>query len=132
MKQAYIAIALRTRQSMQAEIDAICTALETARISPFVFVDRYHFAPGEAVKMMQIAKKHLDESAILIAEISHKAIGVGIEIGYMAAQAKTIIYLRHEGADYSSTAGGLANFEIVYQTAGDLEEKLTAFFHKWE
>lgn len=123
MKQAYIAIAMHKRQMMHAEVKAICTALHLAKIVPFVFLDHYHFAPEDALNMMQTARKHMDESNILIAEVSHKAIGVGIEVGYMAAQGKTIIYLRRDGTDYSTTVGGLAAFEIVYRGAKDLQEQ---------
>ena len=125
VQQAYIAIALSKRQAMQAEIETICAALEMAAIKPFVFVDHYHFAPEQAVEMMQRAKQHMNASQLLIAELSHKAIGVGIEVGYMAAQGKTIVYLRREGSDYSSTVGGLANFEIVYRDVQHLDELLS-------
>lgn len=124
MKQAYIAISLSKRQSMQAEIDAIYEILEAAQIEPFIFVDRYHFSPDDALLMMQTARKHMDESEILIAEVSHKAIGVGVEVGYMAAQGKTIIYLRREDAEHSTTVGGMADFAIVYSDVEELREKL--------
>jgi len=124
MKQAYIAIALNKRQIMQPEIEAICRSLECASIVPFIFVDRYHFGSQDAIKMMQAAKRHMDESDILIAEISHKAIGIGVEVGYMAAQKKPIIYLRRNGADYSTTVGGMASYEIVYKDNADLQRQL--------
>jgi len=128
MKQAYVAISLRKRPIMQAEIDAICDVLESEKIHPFIFVDRYHFTENDAVEMMQTAKKHMDESDLLIAEVSHKAIGVGIEVGYMAAQRKRIIYLRRDGAEYSTTVGGLADFDIVYRDAGNLQKQLQSLF----
>lgn len=124
LKQAYIAISLSKRQSMQAEIDAICEVLEAAQIKPFIFVDRYHFSPDDAVLMMQTAKSHMDESEFLIAELSHKAIGVGLEVGYMAAQGKTIFYLRREDAEHSTTVGGMANVTVVYRDVDDLREEL--------
>lgn len=123
MKQAYIAIALRKREMMNFEVETICTVLQLVQIIPFVFVDHYHFTPEDALHMMQSARKHMDESNMLIAEVSHKAIGVGVEVGYMAAQGKTIIYLRRDGTDYSTTVGGLATFEIVYRDAKDLREQ---------
>lgn len=126
MKLAYIAIALRSRQIMQAEIEAICTALKSLQITPFIFVDSYHFAPEDASEMMRIAKKHMDESDLLIAEVTQKAIGVGIEVGYMTARNKTVIYLRRSGADYSTTVGGIADYEIVYQDTADLQAQLTS------
>ena len=126
MKQAYIAISFSQYKTMQAEIEAIRAVLEAAQIEPFVFVERYHFGLDEARTMMQTAKKHLDESDVLIAELSHKAIGVGVEVGYMAAQGKPIVYLRREGAEYSSTVGGLADVAITYRDIADLKGQLGA------
>jgi len=124
MERAYIAIAFSQYRTMQAELEAIRAVLEAVQIEPFVFVEHYHFALDEASEMMQTAKKHLDESDILIAELSHKAIGVGVEVGYMAAQGKPIVYLRRTGSDYSSTVGGLATYEIVYRDIEDLKGQL--------
>ena len=128
MKQAYIAISFSQYQTMQAELEAIRAVLKAVQIEPFVFVEHYHFALDEAKTMMQTARKHLDESDVLIAELSHKAIGVGVEVGYMSAQDKPILYLRREGAEYSSTVGGLATYEIVYRDIADLRGQLGEVF----
>ena len=132
MKQAYIAISFSQYKAMQAEIEAICAVLQAAQIEPFIFVERYQFTMDEAVEMMQAAKKHLDESDVLIAELSHKAIGVGVEVGYIAAKGKPIIYLRAEGTEYSSTVDGLADVAIVYADIADLKGQLEQIFTQLE
>ena len=73
---------------------------------------------------MQQAFADIDSSDFLIAEVSEKAIGVGIEIGYAVAAKKPVIYLRNELTEHSTTAAGAANKVIIYQNTSDLEQKL--------
>ena len=74
--------------------------------------------------MMQAACEEIQHSDILVAELSDKAIGIGIEIGYASALNIPILYLRRQGTEYSKTAGGLANTQFVYHGPEDLKEKL--------
>lgn len=75
--------------------------------------------------MMQQAFADINSSDLLIAEVSEKAIGVGIEIGYAVAAKKPVIYLRNELTEHSTTAAGAASRLIIYQSPLDLEQKLT-------
>ena len=43
----------------------------------------------------------IDNSDILIAEVSEKAIGVGIEVGYAKAKGKPIIYIKNQSVCFS-------------------------------
>ena len=89
-----------------------------------VFVDQYNFRPDQEIEMMQTAFREIDSCDILIAELTTKSIGVGIEIGYAYASKKPIYYLRKKGSEYSTTASGSADVVIVYDDASDLIEKL--------
>lgn len=60
--------------------------METFGISGFVFVDEYQFSANEETEMMQKAMEDVEKSAILIAEVSEKGIGIGIEVGYAKAK----------------------------------------------
>ncbi len=73
---------------------------------------------------MQQAFADINSSDLLIAEVSEKAIGVGIEIGYAVAAQKPVIYLRNAQAEHSTTAAGAANRAIIYENPEDLREKL--------
>ena len=75
--------------------------------------------------MMATAFKEIDNSDFLIAELTHKSIGVGIEIGYAFATKKPIIYVRQKGAEYSTTTAGCSVFVIEYENETDLVEKIS-------
>jgi nucleoside 2-deoxyribosyltransferase len=74
--------------------------------------------------MMQLALSEIAKSDLLIAEVSEKAIGVGIEVGFAAALGKPVIYLRKTDVEYSTTVGGLATETVVYDNLQDLDQKL--------
>ena len=124
MQKAYLSIGYQNKQHLQSEIDIIQKTLAGFHIRLFIFVDVYHFTADEEKQMMQKAFNEIDLSNFLIAEVSEKAIGVGIEIGYAIAKNKPVIYLRNENAEHSTTAAGSAQHIIVYRDAVQLAEKL--------
>lgn len=126
MKKAYLSIGFQNRQLMSEEIETIKQVLSGFNIGLFVFVDTYHFKPGQEKEMMQQAFADIDSADLLIAEVSEKAIGVGIEIGYAVAKQKPVIYLRNTRAEHSTTAAGAASVAICYTNTEDLTQKLKA------
>ena len=72
----------------------------------------------------QTAFKEIHQSDILIAELSNKATGVSVEVGYAFARNKPIIYLKRKNAEYSTTVGGCANYLIEYSDEKDLKKQL--------
>jgi nucleoside 2-deoxyribosyltransferase len=124
MKKAYLSISYRNRKKLSAEMEVIQTALALNQIELFVFIDNYQFAPSEEKQMMQQAFTDITSADLLIAEVSEKAIGVGIEIGYASALNKPIVYLRNTHSEHSTTASGCAAHSIIYQNPEDLAQKL--------
>lgn len=124
--KAYISVSFNKRKSLDAEITAIIRVLNESGISAFVFVDKYNFDPSQEREMMRQAITDIENSDLLIAETSHKAIGVGVEVGYAKAKNKPIIYLRNNDAEHSTTVSGISNFQIIYSDADDLASKLFA------
>lgn len=120
MKKAYFSVGYRSRQLLETEINVIRELLGKHQIQLFVFVDNYRFSPQEEQQMMQQAFRDIADADLLIAEVSEKAMGVGIEIGYAAALQKPVICLRHAGAEHSTTASGSANHSLVYANAGEI------------
>lgn len=125
MKKAYLSLSFQKRKELQNEVVAIQQALSAFNIDLFVFVDQYLFTKDQEKQMMQQAFADIDSSDLLIAEVSEKAIGVGIEIGYAVAVQKPVIYLRNVLAEHSTTAAGSADHSIIYSNAEDLFKKLT-------
>ena len=126
MKKAYLSISFQKRKELQNEIAAIQQVLSAFNIALFVFVDKHLFTKEQEKQMMQQAFTDIDSSDLLIAEVSEKAIGVGIEIGYAVAAKKPVIYLRNKQAEHSTTAAGAANHILIYGSLEDLKEKLIA------
>lgn len=120
MKKAYFSVGYRSRQLLETEINVIRELLGKHQIQLFVFVDNYRFSPQEEQQMMQQAFRDIAGADLLIAEVSEKAMGVGIEIGYAAALQKPVICLRHAGAEHSTTASGSATHSLVYANAGEI------------
>ena len=128
--QAYIAISYTKRKSLRSELNAICEALKEFSIRSFVFVDNYSFGASEEKHMMKLAFEEIDKADLLIAEVSEKAIGIGIEAGYAKGKNKPIIYLRKINAEHSTTVGGTADHTIIYKDPADLKQKLSLLLLK--
>ncbi|MFH1535721.1 MAG: hypothetical protein ABIC96_01435 [Patescibacteria group bacterium] len=64
--------------------------------------------------LMRSALKKIDESDLLIVELSNKAIGIGLEAGYAKAKGKKIIYLHKIRSEISTTIDGISDIKIEY------------------
>jgi nucleoside 2-deoxyribosyltransferase len=130
MKKAYLSIGYQNRKRLEAEISALQEVLSAWQVALFVFVDQYHFTPQQETEMMQQAFRDISSSDLLLAEVSEKAIGVGIEIGYAVALGKPVIYLRQARAEHSTTASGSAGYSVIYSNAGEISQLLTPILAK--
>ncbi len=125
MATAFVSVSYAHHCALSAELDAIAGALSAHGITAHIFVRAYTFAPDDARAMMAAALRDLHAADLLIAEVTHKAIGVGVEVGMAAALGKPVIYVRHADAEPSTTVGGLAAAHITYRDAADLEAQLS-------
>ena len=128
--RAYIAISYNKRNSLQTELNVIKSILELFSIDAFVFVDKFSFRSNEEKQMMQQAFTEIDQADLLIAEVSDKAIGIGVEVGYAKAKNKPIIYLRNTAAEHSTTIAGTSDHVIIYNDASNLEKQLAEILKK--
>lgn len=128
--KAYISVSFSKRKLVNKEITAITDTLNEFKISSFVFVDNYKFDLAEEQQMMKQAMANIDNCDILIAETSHKGIGIGVEVGYAKAKNKTVIYLRQKHTEHSTTVSGISDFQIVYLNTTDLKNQLAATVNK--
>ncbi|OGY35171.1 MAG: hypothetical protein A3E36_00655 [Candidatus Andersenbacteria bacterium RIFCSPHIGHO2_12_FULL_45_11b] len=129
MEKAYISISFKNRKKLDAEISALKEVLQKHNIRPQVFVDEYVFSPEQEKEMMEQATKDISESSLLIAELTEKAIGVGIEVGYAAALKIPVLYVKHKNAEYSKTIGGLSAKVISYENTEDLKKQLDQYLN---
>ena len=122
--KAYLAISYSNRKKFNNEIEALKRLCSENDVELLVFVDKYNFEPNQEDEMMKTAFLEIDSSDLLIAELTTKSIGVGIEMGYAFAKRKTIFYLRRSGSEYSTTAAGISNVIIEYNDEFDLYNKI--------
>ncbi len=115
MKKAYLGLSISNRTNLGQEIEVLKRCLAKHEIELCVFVDIYHFKAGQEHEMMAQAFREIDQSDFLIVELTKKAIGVGVEVGYAHAKGKPVIYLKRKGAKYSTTVGGCAKYMIDYE-----------------
>lgn len=120
----YLGISKSKRGNFDKEIEAISNCLKRYGLELRVFVDLYSFDRDQEKEMMDNAFDEIEESLFLIAEVSKKAIGVGVEVGYAKARNKPIIYIKRKEASYSTTVGGTADAKIAYLNAAQLEAEL--------
>jgi len=120
MEKAYFAISYSNRKRFDKEIESLKILFNKNDVELLVFVDKYNFKANQEKEMMKVAFEEIDSSDFLIAELTTKSIGVGIEIGYAYAKNKPIIYLRKKDSEYSTTASGCSNYVIEYETEFDL------------
>lgn len=126
MSTAFVSVSYAHRLILSAELDAIAAALHAHGLTAHIFVRAHHFRPDQAQEMMIATLRAVRAADLLIAEVSYKAIGVGIEVGMAAALSKPILYVRQASAEPSTTVGGLATATIVYLNAADLRAQLDA------
>lgn len=128
--KAYIAVSSSKREQVEKELNAIAETLKQFNTTACVFVDNYKFTAEQEAQMMRQAMQEIDSCDILIAELSYKAIGVGIELGYAKAKSKPVIYLRKKDSDHSTTASGISDYSIIYTNIVDLQNQLAAIINK--
>jgi nucleoside 2-deoxyribosyltransferase len=128
--KAYISVSYKNRKSVDSEIEEIIQTLRESSISSLVFVDRYRFEPEQEHEMMKTAMSEIDSCDLLIAEVSDKGIGIGVEVGYAKAKGKPVVYLRHQNAEHSTTVSGVSDFQVIYSDITDLKQKLTQVITK--
>ena len=122
--RAYIAVSFAKHSALQPILNTLKEALAAAGIIPFVFVEHYRFKPMQEKQMMDTALQEIAQSNMLIAEVSDKAIGIGVEAGYARAMNKTLLYLRRGDCAHSTTVAGISDYSIIYTDGADLRVQL--------
>ena len=130
MKTAYFGISKSNRAIFDKEVNQLKKCLAKNSIELLVFVDKYDFKLGQEKEMMKIAFEEIENSSFLVVELTKKAIGVGIEVGYAFAKQKPIIYIKRKNAKYSTTVGGCTDFIIEYKNEFHLSEEIEKLITK--
>lgn len=121
---AYFGISKSNRINFDLEIEAIKNCLQAHHVDLKVFVDDHQFTAAQEKEMMQTAFADIDACDVLIVEVTKKAIGVGVEVGYAKAKNKPIVYLKRQGSKHSTTVGGTSDYHIEYHDVNHLYQEL--------
>lgn len=125
--KAYIAIKYHPDNQNRPVIEQISNALEQNGFDT-VCVTRdlenwgqIHFSPEE---LMQRSFAEIDESDLVVIDLTEKGVGLGIEAGYAWAKQIPIVTIAKKGADISTTLQGISHRVYWYDEFDDL----TGFF----
>jgi 2'-deoxynucleoside 5'-phosphate N-hydrolase len=124
-KIAFVSVSFAHKHTLTDALAAISDACVASGLRANIFVNAYSFAPEQTRAMMEQTVTDIRAARVLIAEVTHKAIGVGIEVGYAAALNIPVIYVRHADAEASTTVGGIANHAVVYGNPESLRRQLS-------
>ena len=121
--KAYFAIKFHEDSKNKKLIETISEILKQKGIETIVMTRDYEnwakikFTPKE---LMELTFKEIEKSDILIADITEKGVGIGIEAGYAFAKRKPVIVIAKEGSDIPNTLRGIAKKVVFYKKAEDL------------
>jgi len=130
VKKVYLAISYSKRELFNKEVNALKSLFNSYGIELLVFVDKYNFQQSEEKVMMNAAFGEIDSCDLLIAELTIKSIGVGIEMGYAYSKEIPICYIRRTGSEYSTTAAGCASSIIEYDGIDMLVREINLLMNK--
>lgn len=122
-KQAYIGIKYHEDNRNQPEIDQLSRQLEKAGYHTVCITrdvekwGKIHLSPPE---LMRRTFTIIDQSDLIVMEMSEKGVGLGIEAGYAYAQGKNLLILLQKERELSSTMAGIASQIIRYDTLEQL------------
>lgn len=71
-------------------------------------------------ELMQRTFFEIEQSDIVILEMSEKGVGLGIEAGYAFAKGKPIVVLIKEGRELGNTMQGVASMVISYRNPEEI------------
>ena len=121
---AYFGIKYHEDNRNRNEIDSITAALQGDGIET-ICVDRDIEKWGDitlsAQELMRITFEKIDESDLVVLEMSAKGVGLGIEAGYAVAKSKPLVVLIKNGLQLSNTMQGIADVTITYSHPAEIK-----------
>lgn len=122
--QVYLAIKYHADHSNRTTIEQISAQLAAVGLTSVCVVrdvERWgeiHFAPEE---LMQLSFTAIEQSDLVIIELTEKGVGLGIEAGYAHARGIPIITIAQIGADISDTLRGISTEVFGYANYAELQ-----------
>ncbi|HEY88884.1 MAG TPA: nucleoside 2-deoxyribosyltransferase [Thermoflexia bacterium] len=121
--RAYLAIKYHADNSNRTAIEQISAQLTAAGIASVCITrdvehwGEMYFSP-EGLMRLSFAK--IEQSELIIVDLTEKGVGLGIETGYAHARGIPIITIARQGADISETLRGISTEVFCYASYADL------------
>lgn len=122
--KAYISVSVAQKDAVKKYLEAMKSMLQKYAVEPLIFVEKYKFEKTAEKEMMQQALLDIGNCDLFLAEVSEKAIGIGIEAGYAKALGKPIIYCYKSGSEFSTTLSGISDYTLKYEHVENLKKQL--------
>ncbi len=128
-------IAASSHHNLDQVIDAIRDALVDRGYEVEIFLRKA--LPEDEIrdkrKMMRHALRDIDSCDILVAEMSDKAVGVGIEMKHALDNNKAVVGIRAKRADKSSTMEGILAIPVAeYDSSNDIPKLINGLLDEHE
>lgn len=123
MKKAYFGIKFYEDHSNRTEIELITAVLNAAGIQTVCMasdVEKWGSVKLSLPKLMERTFAEIEQSDMVILEMSEKGVGLGIEAGYAIAKNIPLVVLIKEGCKVSGTMKGIADEIIYYDQPEDI------------
>ncbi|MCB9418889.1 MAG: nucleoside 2-deoxyribosyltransferase [Ardenticatenaceae bacterium] len=123
-KQAYIGIKYYEDNRNQSEIARLSRQLEQAGYTTVCIardVEKWGTVRVSPQELMQRTFTIIDQSDLIVMEMSEKGVGLGIEAGYAYAKGKYLLIVLQKERELSSTMAGIATKIIRYNTLEQLD-----------
>ncbi len=122
-KRAYLAIKYHADHSNRERIERITAILNAYGFDTLCVTrdieqwGRVQFSPGE---LMERSFEAIQDSDLVVVDLTEKGVGVGIEAGYAYAKHIPILTIAKTGTDISTTLRGIAARVCQYNEYNDL------------
>lgn len=123
--RVFISIKYHADHRNQDVIQRISCTLEKQGITTRCIIrDVEHWGTSSynAHDLMRITFEEIDQSDIVIVDLTEKGVGVGIEAGYAYAKNKPIITIAKDGSEISETLKGISSKIITYVGVDEIDQ----------
>jgi len=119
IKRIFISYSFSNREKYRQFHEDLVKYFSEKSIEVYAFV--FDFPNKVDVKtLMNMAFQEIVKSDLLLAEVSEKSVGVGVEVGFAKAKGIKTGYLLNKGSEYQQTIAGSVDFVIEYENSSDV------------
>lgn len=119
LKRVFVSYSFTNREIYRQFHEELVKYFSSKSIEVFAFVFDYKNIVDDKT-LMESAFAEIEKSDILLAEVTDKSIGVGLEVGFAKAKGIKTVYLYKTGSEYQQTIAGAVDNIIEYNSSSDV------------